>query len=204
MRPSQLGCYRYHDGSAVDYWHLVLGHRISPCSCSVKRCSCSQSNWENHGKCFFDHDRPDVHRLSIEYVASTWDRSRWLERLPRLADVPWLRVAQSIPLHIADVTRKPRRKDRARFLDHARGSPLGCAAVRDLLVVSSSLESGNKSRTQIKTGVNCRHVDSDCDEIRRCVRIIARAQSFRRARPRRSTRIKRCRRRRRSVVFDLR
>jgi hypothetical protein len=49
---------------------------------------------------FFDHDRLDVYRLSIEYLANVFDTSRSLEGLHRHARDQWLRAAQSIPLSI--------------------------------------------------------------------------------------------------------
>ena len=87
----------------------------------------------------FDHDRLDVYRLSIEYVAAAFDFSRTLEGLHRHARDQWLRAAQSIPLNIAEGNGKRSLKDRARFLDIARGSALECAAVQDVLVVSRGM-----------------------------------------------------------------
>ena len=88
----------------------------------------------------FDHDRLDVYRLSIDYVASAFDSSRSLEGLHRHARDQWLRAAQSIPLNIAEGNGKRSLKDRARFLDIARGSALECAAIQDVLVVSGGLK----------------------------------------------------------------
>jgi len=88
---------------------------------------------------FFDHDRLDVYRLSIEYVAKAFDTSRSLEGLHRHARDRWLPAAQSIPLNIAEGNGKRSLKDRARFLDIARGSALECAAIQDVLVVFGGL-----------------------------------------------------------------
>ena len=87
----------------------------------------------------FDHDRLDVYRLSIEYVASAFDTACLLAGLHRHARDQWLRAAQSIPLNIAEGNGKRSLKDRARFLDVARGSALESAAIQDVLVVSSGL-----------------------------------------------------------------
>ena len=87
----------------------------------------------------FDHDRLDVYRLSIEYVANAFETSRLLSGLHRHARDQWLRAAQSIPLNIAEGNGKRSLKDRARFLDIARGSALECAAIQDVLVVSGGL-----------------------------------------------------------------
>ena len=84
----------------------------------------------------FDHDRLDVYRLSIEYVANAFDTSRLLAGLHRHARDQWLRAAQSIPLSIAEGNGKRSLTDRARFLDIARGSALECAAIQDVVDVS--------------------------------------------------------------------
>jgi four helix bundle protein len=88
---------------------------------------------------FFDHDRLAFYRLSIEYFAKAFDTSRLLEGLHRHARDQWLRAAQSIPLNIAEGNGKRSLKDRARFLDIARGSALECAAIQVVLVFSGGL-----------------------------------------------------------------
>ncbi len=87
----------------------------------------------------FDHDRLDVYRLSIEYVANSFESSRSLEGLHRHARDQWLRAAQSIPLNIAEGNGNRSLKDRARLLDIAPGSALECAAIQDVLVVSGGI-----------------------------------------------------------------
>ncbi len=104
----------------------------------------------------FDHDRLDVYRLSIDYVANAFDLSRSLEGLHRHARDQWLRAAQSIPLNIEEGNGKRSLKDRARFLDIARGSALECAAIQDVLVVSGGLNR-----------------DTDCELKSKLVRIVA-------------------------------
>jgi hypothetical protein len=44
----------------------------------------------------FDHERLDVDRLSIDYVARSFEAAQLLEGLHRHARDQWLRAAQSI------------------------------------------------------------------------------------------------------------
>ncbi len=66
---------------------------------------------------FFDHDRLDVDRLSIEYVAAAFDVSKSLSGLHRHARDQWLRAAQSIPRNIAEGNGKRSPKDRTYRFD---------------------------------------------------------------------------------------
>ena len=87
----------------------------------------------------FDHDRLDVYRLSIEYVASSFAIAKDLNGCHRHARDQWLRAAQSIPLNIAEGNGKRSLKDRSRFLDIARGSTLECVAIQDILAATDEL-----------------------------------------------------------------
>ena len=87
----------------------------------------------------FDHDRLDVYRLSIQYVALAFETANSLRGIHRHARDQWVRAAQSIPLNVAEGNGKRSRKDRARFLDISRGSALECAAIQDVLVVSRGI-----------------------------------------------------------------
>ena len=80
----------------------------------------------------FDHERLDVDRLSIDYVARSFEEVQPLEGLHRHARDQWLRAAQSIPLSIAEGNGKRSLKDRTRFLDIARGSVMECAVIQDV------------------------------------------------------------------------
>ncbi|WP_085980607.1 four helix bundle protein [Novipirellula maiorica] len=88
----------------------------------------------------FDHDRLDVYRLSIDYVAAAFDVSKTLGELHRHARDQWLRAAQSIPLNIAEGNDKRSLKDRARFFDIAGGSSFECAANQYVLVATGGLD----------------------------------------------------------------
>ncbi len=50
----------------------------------------------------FDHERLDVYRLSIEYVAFSYRIAKSITGMNRPARDQWLRAAQSIPLSIAE------------------------------------------------------------------------------------------------------
>ena len=90
----------------------------------------------------FDHDRLDVYRLSIDYVAASFVIAKQLDGHHRHARDQWLRAAQSIPLNIAEGNGKRSLKDRNRFLDVARGSALECAAIQDVLVATDGVNAG--------------------------------------------------------------
>ncbi|WP_146524692.1 four helix bundle protein [Novipirellula artificiosorum] len=87
----------------------------------------------------FDHDRLDVYRLSIDYVASSFAIAKDLGGCHRHARDQWLRAAQSIPLNIAEGNGKRSLKDRSRFLDIARGSVLECVAIQDSLAATDGM-----------------------------------------------------------------
>ncbi|MBX3421874.1 MAG: four helix bundle protein [Pirellulaceae bacterium] len=81
----------------------------------------------------FDHERLDVYRLSIAYVAFSYEIAESLGETNRQARDQWLRAAQSIPLNIADGHGKQGLKDNNRFFEIARRSALECAAIHDEL-----------------------------------------------------------------------
>ena len=90
---------------------------------------------------FFDHERLDVYRLAIEYVASSYRIAKSLNGAERHARDQWLRVAQSIPLNIAEGNGKQSLKDKNRFFEIARGSALECAAIHDILSAFEAIDS---------------------------------------------------------------
>src|SRR5213078_3056711 len=84
-------------------------------------------------KTYFDHEKLDVYQEAIafcgwvgEFIAATSAKAAAKDQLDR--------ASTSIPLNIAEGNGKFSGKDRARFLEIARGSALECAACLDVLV----------------------------------------------------------------------
>ena len=88
----------------------------------------------------FDHEKLDVYRLALEYVAESFRLARDLSGLHRYSRDQWLRAAQSVPLNIAEGNGKRSHRDRSWFFDIARGSALECAAIQDVLAKSGALD----------------------------------------------------------------
>ncbi len=89
----------------------------------------------------FGHERLDVYRLAIEYVASSYRIAKSLNGPERHARDQWPRAAQSIPLNIAEGNGKQSLKDKNRFFEIARGSALECAAIHDVLLSFEAIDS---------------------------------------------------------------
>jgi four helix bundle protein len=89
-------------------------------------------------KVFFDHEKLEVYREAIAFVA--WI-SPILESLTKAGEVrdQLDRASTSIPLNIAEGNGKYSLKDRARFFDTANGSAFECAAGLDVLVAKGKL-----------------------------------------------------------------
>jgi four helix bundle protein len=84
-------------------------------------------------KIYFDHEKLDVYREAIAFCA--WAGELLNQIAARAAAKDQLdRASTSIPLNIAEGNGKFSGKDRARFLEIARGSALECAACLDVLV----------------------------------------------------------------------
>jgi len=88
----------------------------------------------------FGHEKLDVYRLAIRYVAWVYEKASSLDGAHRPARDQWLRASQSIPLNIAEGNGKTAEADRRRYFEIARGSALECAAVQDVLVVGKALD----------------------------------------------------------------
>ncbi len=85
-------------------------------------------------KVFFDHEKLDVYREAIAFCG--WAGEIRVGINARAAVKDQLdRASTSIPLNIAEGNGKFSGRDRARFLEIARGSALECAACLDALVV---------------------------------------------------------------------
>lgn len=91
----------------------------------------------------FDHERLDVYRLAIEFVATA---GAWIDEGVlagcRHSAVRHLDDASiSIAANIAEGNGKRSPADRARYLEISRGSALECAACIDVLVARKRLPS---------------------------------------------------------------
>jgi len=92
---------------------------------------------------YFDHEKLDVYRVSIEFVSWTGDLLGGPLGKCSISAVKQLdRASTSIPLNIAEGNGKRSMKDRCRYLDGSRGSALECAACLDVLVARKVLLPG--------------------------------------------------------------
>ncbi len=84
-------------------------------------------------KTYFDHEKLDVYREAIAFCG--WVGELLATIAARAAVKDQLdRASTSIPLNIAEGNGKFSGRDRARFLEIARGSALECAACLDVMV----------------------------------------------------------------------
>jgi four helix bundle protein len=97
-------------------------------------------------KIYFDHEKLDVYQEAIdfcgwvaEFLASISAKAAAKDQLDR--------ASTSIPLNIAEGNGKFSGKDRARFLEVARGSALECAACLDVLL-ARRLATGQEIESQ--------------------------------------------------------
>jgi four helix bundle protein len=100
----------------------------------------------------FDHERLDVYRHAIEYIASSYRIAKSLGGPEHHARDQWLRAAQSIPFNIAEGNGKQSLKDMNRFFEIARGSALECAAIHDILISFAAIDSelNRVGKTELK------------------------------------------------------
>jgi len=96
------------------------------------------------------HEKLDVYRLAIRYVAWVYENAAHLNGVHRSAREQWLRASQSIPLNIAEGNGKTAGADRRRYFEIARGSALECAAIQDVLVVGNALSEEESRKHKIE------------------------------------------------------
>jgi four helix bundle protein len=96
------------------------------------------------------HEKLDVYRLSIGYVAWVCEKVDTLIGVHRPARDQWLRASQCIPLNIAEGNGKTADTDRRRYFENARESALECAAIQDILVVGKALDEAESQRRKIE------------------------------------------------------
>ena len=89
----------------------------------------------------FDHERLEVHRPAIEYVATSYRIATSLNGPERQACDSWWWAVQSIPLNIAEGNGKQRLKDKNRLAEIAHGPTLKCAAIHDALLSFDAIDS---------------------------------------------------------------
>jgi four helix bundle protein len=106
----------------------------------------------------FDHEKLDVYRVSVEFVAWAYHRAKSLEGPDRHARDQLLRASQSIPLNIAEGNGKLPSPDRLRSWRIALGSALECAAMltrmthRDLQLKDEATEYECESEYDSESG----------------------------------------------------
>ncbi len=103
----------------------------------------------------FDHERLEVYRASLEFVA--WSEPVMESISPKPAAIDQLdRASTSVPLNIAEGNGKFSMKDRCRFFEIARGSAVECAACLDVLVAKGRLstEVAQHGKVQLYSVVN--------------------------------------------------
>ena len=101
-------------------------------------------------KMVLGHEKLDVYRLAIGYVAWVFEKSEKLNGAHCHARNQWIRASQSIPLNIAEGNGKSTEADRRRYFEIARGSALECAAIQDVLVVTNALDKTESRRRKIE------------------------------------------------------
>jgi len=84
-------------------------------------------------KAVFDHEKLDVYREAISFCSWVGEFLDTVKSKTAAKD-QLDRASTSIPLNIAEGNGKFSGRDRARFLEMARGSALECAACLDVLV----------------------------------------------------------------------
>lgn len=99
----------------------------------------------------FDHEKLDVYRLSIEFVAWVSNQVSQLSGSDRYPRDQLIRSSQSIPQNIAEGNGKRQEPDRRRYFEIARGSAMESAATIDVLVATGvmTLEKAQAGKTML-------------------------------------------------------
>jgi len=87
----------------------------------------------------YDHERLDVYRVRLEFVAWAYGHCRSVQGADRHARDRLVRASQSISLNIAEGNGKLPSPDRLKSLRIALGSALECGAILDVLRVSGAM-----------------------------------------------------------------
>ena len=123
-----------------------MGLRVGACrSCRwyLVRCGLCRDwspSWRFRVVAHFDHERLDVYKTAIEFVAWVGELLEGPLANCRLSAVGQLdRASTSIPLDIAEGNGKRSARDRSRFLDISRGSAFESAACLDVLVARKAI-----------------------------------------------------------------
>ncbi len=85
-------------------------------------------------KCYFHHEKLEVHQIAIEFVAWTECLFESCRGKASSAKRHLEEASASIPNNIAEGNGKWSKRDRERFVEIARGSALECASCLDVLV----------------------------------------------------------------------
>jgi four helix bundle protein len=109
----------------------------------------NRDRYRNQKPIALGHEKLDVYRLAIDYLAWVFEHSETLNGAHRHARDQWLRASQSIPLNIAEGNGKTAEADRRRYFEIARGSVLECAAIQDVLVVGKGLEEDESRKRKV-------------------------------------------------------
>ena len=88
----------------------------------------------------FDHEKLDVYRLALEYVAESFLMAKRLSGLHRHAPITGYVLPSRSHSTSPKENGKRSLKDRARVFDITRGSAPECAAIQDGLVVSGGID----------------------------------------------------------------
>lgn len=95
----------------------------------------------------FGHEKLDVYRAAIDYVACAYRLCEGLKGHRNSKD-QLLRASQAIPLNIAEGNGKGTDGDRRRYFEIDRGSALECGAVQDVLEVCGAISAAENEKAK--------------------------------------------------------